>query len=266
MVNFINYCKIELGLAQNTLDAYQKDIGDLFTFSNGKQIRAAIVNEWIDSLKHLSQNSIRRKLMVAHTYFRYLIEVNKTHNKTEFDKLNTIGKAEPIVKIISVSRIKQLYNDCKYPLDTSVVDLLYSSGMRATEACSLKRNSVSWVDKNIHIRGKGSQDRVVPTTIKCLDNLKAHLKSRLDQTNYLLTKNGQPLDRHIVYKIIKSVSKDEFSPHDLRHACATHLLDGGMPVEMIQRFLGHATLGTTQSYVHVSYDYLKRTYDQCWSK
>lgn len=266
MVNFINYCKIELGLSQNTLNAYQKDIEDLIEFSNGQKINASIVNQWLNSLKSLSQNSRRRKLMTARTYFRYLIEVEKTHDNTELIKLNIINKNTPDIIVMSISQIEKLYNNCQCPLDISIIDLLYSIGMRATEVCLLKKNSISWGDKKIHIRGKGSRDRVVPVTNQCLANLNTYLKSRLDNTDFLLTKNGVPLSRHIINRIVKKVSNGEFSAHGLRHACATHLLEGGMSIEMIQRFLGHTDPHTTQVYTHVSTDYIRKVYNKYWSK
>ncbi len=259
MINsFISYCQIELGLAENTLKAYKKDISDLLTFAGDEGIKAEIINDWLQDLSQASQNTRRRKLMSARTFLRYLIEVIGTHDKVELIKLDPIKKAETKSKNISQTDIKMLYSKCETLLELIIIDLLYSTGMRVSELCSLKIENINLKQKYIKIFGKGQCERIVPVTNDCLENLQKYIASLKNDPHLFL------MSRYAVYRIIRRLSNNKFSAHDLRHACATHLLDGGMSLTMLQKILGHSSLSTTQVYTFVSEQRKRDIYNTCF--
>lgn len=258
--NFIPYCRIELGLAENTLKAYDKDISDLLTFTGDEVIKAETINSWLQDMDEYSQNTRRRKLMSARTFLRYLIEVVGTHDKTELIKLDPIKKSEIKEKNICQSDINMLYSKCGTLFELIIIDLLYSTGMRVSELCSLEKENINWKQKFIKIFGKGKRERIVPMTNKCLENLQKYVASIKNSPHLFL------ISRYTVYRIIRKLSNDKFSAHDLRHACATHLLDGGMSLEMLQKILGHSSLSTTQVYTFVSEQHKRNVYNTCFKQ
>ncbi|MCB1135379.1 MAG: tyrosine-type recombinase/integrase, partial [Chlamydiia bacterium] len=145
--------------------------------------------------------------------------------------------------------------------DRAILELLYASGLRVSELCSLKINDVD--DDALKVMGKGSKERIVPLGRKALEAIDfylLHYRERWDskkQRRLFLTRTGKDLDRISVWKMVKRYAREagiqkSISPHTLRHSFATHLLDNGADLRVIQEMLGHATITSTDRYTHVS--------------
>jgi integrase/recombinase XerC len=160
--------------------------------------------------------------------------------------------------------------------DRALLELLYGSGLRVSEACGLDVTDVSLREATARVLGKGSKERTVPLGSKCVAALAAWLAMRgrvvnpktgaQDARALLLAARGTRLTRRLAYRIVRSsgalgAGRADLHPHALRHACATHMLDGGADLRAIQEMLGHARLSTTQRYTHVSMEQLMRVYD-----
>ena len=150
--------------------------------------------------------------------------------------------------------------------DSAILELLYASGIRVSEACNLKIQDVD--DGFIKVTGKGKKDRIVPVNNRAIQAIDNYLKKfRDDDNEYLfVTKSNRQIDRMTIWNRIKFYSKKanlkkEISPHTLRHSFATHLLEAGADLRLIQDMLGHVDISTTDKYTHISRNFIKNSFD-----
>ena len=156
-----------------------------------------------------------------------------------------------------------------------MIELMYSSGLRVSELCGLKLKNLKLADYMIEVTGKGSKTRIVPVNKWTTKLLKAYLiearpklvKATKDQGYVFLNNQGGPLSRQSVFKIIKKICEEvgitkDVSPHTLRHSFATHLLEAGADLRLIQEMLGHEDISTTQIYTHISKKTIKDVYNR----
>lgn len=272
---YLDFLEIERGLSQNTLDAYNRDLNNFFDFCNYidiDKIKRTQINSFVRNLheKNYSSTSIMRKIASIRGFFKwaYINEFTKT-NPTLTLEQPKIPKKLP--KVVSLNEIENILNNNLTPIEKLFVELLYGCGLRVSELVNLKINDVNINGKYLQCTGKGSKDRIVPFGKKVVSAYKKYIEERNQllltfniNTKYLLiNKYGKRVTRQDVYTFIHEQGKKlhkSISPHTLRHSFATHLLENGADLRIVQELLGHSSVSTTQLYTHISKKRLKDVY------
>jgi integrase/recombinase XerD len=283
---FINSLWMENGLSKNTLDAYRRDLavyahwtaqgyGNNFIFSAKDDLYRFLsvrVNEGI------KPRSIARWLSSMRRLYRYLLRENYIEmDPTEFLELPKLGHSLPVT--LSEKEVEKLLEapDITDPLgfrDKAMLELLYATGLRVTELVGLPFMSLSLAQGIVRVTGKGNKDRLIPFGEEASYWLNEYIKTmRPDILNgrtcnfLFVTKRGNLMTRQAFWYIIKKYAliagiKTHLSPHVLRHAFATHLLNHGADLRVVQLLLGHSDLSTTQIYTHVAKQRLQKLHAQ----
>lgn len=267
---FIEYLASERGLSPHTLAAYRRDVSSYLS-------EALSVLDYLGVLKNkgYKSSSIQRKLVAIKVYYKFLkreghIEVN------EAAALPSPRLWQLIPDYLSeeeAERLLALPDPSTFlgARDKALLELLYASGLRVSELCSLKIFEVD--DTFVKVKGKGSKERLVPLgkpALSAIDHYLTHFRGSYEsEKNPLLfvTSKGKPLGRFEVWKRVKHYVaaagiKKRVSPHTLRHSFATHLLDHGADLRIIQEMLGHASIDSTDRYTHVSSAKLTQAFDR----
>lgn len=270
IADFITYLAAEKGFSQNTLEAYERDC-KAFQHSQGivdfTAVREEQLLKFLQGLKEegYSPASQCRAIASLKVLYRFLKrEGSVKNNITKYIESPKLWQLIPTV--LSVEEIEMLLQqpDVTTPYgsrDRAILELLYGCGLRVSELCSLCLYDVS--NEQVLVRGKGGKDRLVPIgkkAIEAVDHYLIHFRGEIreDSIQHLfLSKGNKPIDRIAVWKMVKKhahkagITK-KISPHTFRHSYATHLLDNGADLRVIQELLGHADIGTTDRYTHVS--------------
>ena len=287
--DFISYLIIEKGLAENTIEAYERDINYYFAYLKREGIHdiCSQTTLTVHVLKHLSElkekNSLSgksraRHLIAIRQFYRFLFR------KGIIDKNPLINVTSPktwktLPHILSYSQIETLLAqpDLGTPLgirDRAMLELLYATGLRVTELIKLTAHDVRLQPGYLMCMGKGSKERIIPIGKTALDYLQHYLKKgrpylvkTKNTTTIFTNRYGNELTRQGVWKIIKHYSLragllKNVAPHTLRHSFATHLLENGADLRVIQTLLGHSDISTTQIYTHLTLDKVKEMYKQ----
>jgi len=278
---FLSYISIERGMADNTLSSYKRDLYRFADFLKSKKVDSIdkvsrqMINSFMMAEKErgLASNSVSRGLACIKSFFKFLLKENMikedTANIIESPKL---WKKLPFT--LNVKEVETLLNapNIRDPMearDKACMELMYATGMRVSELVNLKMDDINIGVGFAKCFGKGSKERIVPFGKKAKESLLRYLeKSRprflkKNISNFLfLTRIGKPMSRQTFWKIIKRYAKlakinKKVTPHSLRHSFATHILERGADLRIVQEMLGHADISTTQIYTHVSKDRLK---------
>lgn len=272
--DYLTYLEIEKGLSKNTILAYQNDLVDFFDFLKEKELDKIKRRDFSSFTKYLARkelnpSSITRKIASIKGFFRFLcfrqdIKTNPAISITS-PKL-----PKKLPKVLTISEIEKILHDDLTITELAIVELLYSAGIRVSELINLKTKNLDIKQQIIRVFGKGSKERIVPINKKCIVILKKYLKKReitalkFDSEDFLfLNEKGKKITRQYVYNIIKKQGRKihkSISPHTLRHTYATHLLENGADLRVVQELLGHASIVTTQLYTHVSKKTLREVY------
>lgn len=283
LTDFISYITSEKGLSPHTVEAYRRDLTHFLAFIE-KRSAASITDispedlvAFLSYLKAASyaQASISRALVAIKVFFRFLkrekiLQQNITLN-LETPK---IGQTLPTVLTVEET-IKLLMepdrNSDTGARDAAILELLYSSGLRVSELCLLKIVDVD--DAYVKVFGKGAKERLVPlgkAALAAIDHYLLHFRCKFEgeQETLFLSQRGTPLDRIAIWKLVKEYTsaagiKKNVSPHTLRHSFATHLLDNGADLRIIQEMLGHASINSTERYTHISRTHLQEAFQRC---
>lgn len=274
---FIKYLKIELNYSHNTIESYIKDIEQFEEMFNCKfeNISQKNINEYIKYLSDTFQVSTHsRKISSLKKFYKFL---NSTYTiKNKFGQIKTPKKISKIPSYISEDEIKHLLTSINEEnnldlRDRAMFEVLYASGMRISELLNLETNQLKIDEHFLLVIGKGNKERLIPISNKCINHLEAYLKIReeyvKEKTNIVfLNKNGKKLTRQGFDKILKKrgayVGIINISAHKFRHSIATHLLNKGADLKMLQTFLGHKNISTTEIYTHVSKNKLQEEYEK----
>lgn len=269
---FFFYLASERGLSKNTVEAYSRDSITFAEFLSSKGIHdlnlvtVDHIVSFLGSLqtKGFASATISRALIVLKVLFRYAKKEGITKKNVAL-YLETPKLWQVVPDVLSYSDIEAILTqpDTSTLLgarNKAILEVLYSSGLRVSEVCSLNIHDVD--DAYIRVIGKGNKERVVPIgekAIKAIDHYLCHREG--EEKALFLSKKGKRIDRVTVWKMIKETAKaagvDKFiSPHVLRHSFATHLLDNGADLRIIQDMLGHASISSTDRYTHVSRKHL----------
>jgi integrase/recombinase XerD len=278
--DFISYIQIERGYSTNTIQAYSRDLDHFVRFTRPKelpQIGREVVKKYIDYLSDhgFSPASLERKMACLKSFFHYLVGEGKVAVDPT-DDFHLPKKAKRLPKALTINEAARLVssprgNDPWALRDAALLELLYASGMRASEIIGLNLDDINLEVSFVRCFGKGSKERVVPIGQVALDALKHYLEVGRpkfpikDKVALFLDKNGERLSRQGLWLVLKkyvkrSGVKSKTSPHTLRHSFATHLLEKGADLRSVQEMLGHADIATTQIYTSVSRERLKKMY------
>lgn len=284
---FVNYLRTEKSLSENTISAYQFDLEKFISFcENEKQIFSSekITDDTINSFLQFlynsesknkgkfSSKSVSRIISSLKSFFKFLdsekfIPVNPSVN------LETPKTSRLLPEVLTVEETDILLSkpdvNTKLGLrDKALLETIYASGLRVSEAINMKVSDLYADEGFIRITGKGSKERIVPVGKTALKYIKKYfnesriyLKNSKSSDYLFLNFRGSKLSRMGIFKILKKYCleagiKREIHPHTLRHSFATHLLQGGADIRIIQEMLGHSDISTTQIYTHIEKDYL----------
>lgn len=276
--SFLSFCRIEKGLAANSLENYGRDLakfeGWLGSGENTPE-SADKIRDYIDFLygSGLSSRSIARHLTTLRNFYRFLL----TENRVASDPTALITAPRQwrsLPKVLNRSGIDSLSTtpDADAPRgirDRAMIELVYSSGLRVSELCSLQIPDLDRDRGIVRITGKGNKQRLVPVGSEALKAVETYLNRarpailKERASPYLfVTARGTKMTRQGFFKVLKAHGKQagiykDLSPHKLRHSFATHLLEGGADLRSVQTLLGHADISTTQIYTHVAQSRLR---------
>ena len=254
--------------SQNTIKSYNSDIKHYFENTES-------VGEFSSYLKHLNKNkysktSINRKITSIRTFLSWAVD-NNYFNQNQIKIVNNLKVEKKLPNVLTSSYINRLLDNLpesseKDIRDKAILELMYSSGLRVSEVSNLTSNSIN-KNNSIRVLGKGSKERVLPMTKRAYVSTKKYIetsrpKFKNDKSkNYLFlgVRGGQLSDREI-RRIVKF--RTGTFPHSIRHTFATHLLEGGADLRIVQELLGHNDPSTTQIYTHVSKKQLQKKYKQ----
>ncbi|WP_161877973.1 site-specific tyrosine recombinase XerD [Alkalibacterium sp. MB6] len=283
---YLLFLIIEKGLAENTVDSYKRDIEQYLLYLEKNQIkewkeidRYLLLNYFSDEKKaKKSDNTIIRMFSSLRKFHQFL----KQENITDEDPMlfvKTPKKAETLPKIISMDHIERLIQtpDTSKPIgvrDRTILEVLYATGLRISELTSLTVDDIHLSMKLIQVVGKGNKERLIPIGEQAAKWLDYYLtttrpllmkKAVKESPIIFLNARGTPLTRQGIWKNLKQLAQTagisgNISPHTLRHSFATHLLENGADLRVVQELLGHSDVSTTQIYTHITKHRLKDIY------
>jgi len=289
---FLDHCRIEKGLALNSLDAYSRDLGRFASaFASSPQLIPGVqdVRRYVDSLykplstaRRLSSRTIARHISALRNFYRFLLAEGMIESDpTEFLPLPKQWSSLP--KYLNLSQIEALLSapDATRPngvRDRAMLQLLYATGLRVTELCRLQVPDLALELGVLRVTGKGNKQRMVPigrAAVKAVSEYLVSGRPRLLKgraSKYVfVTARGSCLTRQGFWKLLARYGRQtgifhSLTPHVLRHSFATHLLEGGADLRSVQAMLGHSDISTTQIYTHVLRPRLRQVVDRHHSR
>ena len=282
---YLDYCRIEKGLAANTLAAYQRDLRRFEGFCAERRVvlreaGSKDLNGFVDSLYRagLSSRSIARYTASLRNFYVYLMR----HGRTRVDPTAELAAPRQwklLPRFLALDEVDRLLEepDTSKPLggrDRAMLQLLYATGLRVSELVSVKRNDLNMELGVVRTTGKGGKQRLVPVGRQALGAIRNYLQN--DRSGILKGKNseylfvtarGSLLTRQAFWNLLRRYGLQagiagKLSPHVVRHSFATHLLERGADLRSLQIMLGHADISTTQIYTHVLRERLRKVYDE----
>lgn len=278
LAEYLEYLEVEKGLSVNTIDAYRRDLSAFLELCTNlgaeelTQIQRTHINAYIRNLreKQYSPTSVMRKIASLRGFFKWLC-ANEICMQNPTITLEQPKIPRKLPKVMSVQEIENILRANLSKTQRLIVELLYGCGLRVSELVGLKTNSVDLNASYIRCSGKGSKERLVPMGRKAKEALQNYYEQRdflvkkynLDTKTLFIADDGRFLNRQDVYNFIHEQGKrihKNISPHTLRHSFATHLLENGADLRIVQELLGHSDVSTTQLYTHISKKRLKEVY------
>jgi integrase/recombinase XerD len=289
VLDFLAHLEFERGLSRNTLAAYRTDLLQFgrFLAERDRDATTAEANDLSDFLADLAKGdgngrppcstaTVHRKAACLRSFYRHL----RREEAVEDDpaaRLETPRRGKKLPEVLSYAEVQRLLaqprgDDAVTLRDRALLEVMYASGLRASETIALEAGDVDLEHGIVRARGKGSKERLVPIGGKAVAAVRVYLRAGRpelvrvpEERKLFLNFRGGPLTRQGLYKIVLRHATsaglgDRMSPHTLRHSFATHLLAGGCDLRSVQEMLGHADLSTTQLYTHLSGEELKEAY------
>lgn len=270
---YLEYLELEKGLSQNTLEAYRRDLSE---FSQGVEditkVDRMSINMFIRKLREnkLTPSSIIRKMASLRGFFKWASSAGII-DKNPASTLEQPKVPQRLPKVVSIKEIEEMLHNNLTPLEHVIMELLYSCGLRVSELVNLKTSDIDLSSKYVRCFGKGSKERIIPIGEIAKKAVTEYMTERdflvkkynLNTKLLLIQKSGRLITRQDVYTFIHAQGKlihKNISPHTLRHSFATHLLENGADLRVVQELLGHSDVSTTQLYTHISKKRLKDVY------
>ena len=284
---FLVYLQFERRLSKNTIDSYWLDLkyyieylDSEFSINKFNSIKLNHIKNYITLISKVSyKTTLNRKMSSIKTFHKYLF-INNLSKVDPSHIAKSIKADKKIPTILSVEEIDMILNSIDLGKangirNKSIISLLYSCGLRVSELVKLNLTNIHFEDDIIRVIGKGDKERLIPIGLNAkncllmyLENIRPQLSRKANSKGIIFLSNrGKELSRKTIWNLINSVTslvsiKKKVSPHTFRHSFATHLLEGGADLRIVQELLGHTNISTTQIYTHVDKSYLKEIHKQ----
>lgn len=281
---FLRALEGERGASPHTLAAYRRDLRQFVAFIRGEgitawdQVTPHLARRYVASLfRRYARSAVARQLSAIRTFFRFLYRDGHV-SRNPLTLVSAPRRRRRLPKFLTPDEVRAVLQapDVSTPLglrDRAVLEMLYATGMRVGELVALRLSDLTW-DGELRVTGKGRKERIVLVTDAAQAAMRQYLEAgrrriarpRAADAVFVNARGGPLSDRGVRlivdHALRRTALARRISPHVLRHTFATHLLDGGADLRVVQELLGHASLATTQIYTHVSRDWLKRVYDK----
>jgi integrase/recombinase XerD len=277
---FLRAVEVEEGLAANTIAAYRRDLTAFLAFRGGKDIKGISKRDVTDYLHGLYEvglhpSTVNRRLSAIKKFLRFHLGKQAPISGVSGPRLS-----RRLPAVLSVSEVQKILklpdtNDIRQIRDAAVLETLYATGMRISELIGLDRSVYVPEIAYIMVTGKGNRERLVPLgsyAIAAIDRYitrsrPALAEGKKESNTLFITQRGQGFSRSGMWKlihgyIVKAGIRKKVTPHTFRHSFATHLLEGGADLRVVQELLGHASINTTQIYTHLNREYLLEIHRQ----
>lgn len=288
---FIDFLFSERDYSPHTLDNYERDIRQFFLFLNDDKktesddsiinVDRYVIRGYLSYLKSrgLKRSSVARKLSSLRSFYRFLRNRQKI-SKNPLQRIHSPKSEKKLPRVLDINEMKKILDTLFFdrdPLtirDKAIFELLYGTGIRVSELTGLKLDALDFESDLIRVKGKGGKERIVPLAGKVSLAFRDYIKNSRKELNpgkessfiFFNSRGGVLTARGVRYIINKRLEKAALnirvSPHVFRHSFASHLLDNGADLRIIQELLGHANLSTTQIYTHVSGAGLQKVYNR----
>ena len=279
---YLSYCRVEKGLATNSIESYRTDLGRLLNWSDRNQLEFPTLTrqdlrEWLIDLagEKLSESSKRRLVSAVRGFYKFLMFEGHV-DKNPADDLVSPQKGVYLPRFLNQAEIEMLLAAPDVSTeaglrDRAILEVMYACGLRVSEVVGLKIENIDLDGGILTTTGKGSKTRRVPVGTSAVEWLKSYLVLRrkgenIEIDNLFIDSAGRPLTRQLIHSFIKAYGErcgvNGISPHTLRHSFATHLVQNNADIRSVQQMLGHADISTTQIYTHITSTQLKKNYDR----
>jgi integrase/recombinase XerD len=282
VVGFLDYLVVEAGLSNNTILAYGRDLREFLRFCDEErvdkveQVKSHVIQKYLCqlSVQHKSDTSAKRALVAIRMFLRFAKLMGKVsedegavlETPKTWQRLPVVCSKTQVANLLAAPDVKEPY----YFRDKAMLELLYATGVRASELSELKTSDLNLDVGYVRCIGKGRKERVIPVGRAAVTAVRAYLSRQRPELakpfsgdRLLLSRTGRGLSRIEIWRLVKKYAARAGMPHNLtvhtlRHCFATHLLSGGADLRSVQEMLGHVDVGTTQIYTHVDHERLRQ--------
>lgn len=282
---FLNHCLVERGLSKNTVNAYRRDLLSFVQFLKDskaeiEEANSDLVAKYVAKLRTdgLVESSIARKVVAIRSWYEFMEKDRGISNQVRDYLPPKVPKRLP--KALTIDEVTRLIDSCDDSIigirNRALLEVLYATGARVSEVVSLNTGDIAKGEESVvtvKVKGKGGKERLVPLGSFAQNALDQYLVrarpvliKKINESALFLNESlGSRLSRQSGWQVVKDSAerakiKSEVSPHSLRHSFATHLLDGGADIRVVQELLGHSSVTTTQIYTLVTIDKLRESY------
>jgi len=276
--DFLSYLEVEANYSKNTINSYENDLNKFEEYYKSKdllKITSKDIEKYIQTLSDLAPTTVSHNISSLKTFYSYFLKQGRISNiPTDGIKSPKLGIHLPTY--LTIDEVNKLLDievtDAFSSRNKAILELMYATGLRISEVISLEFKNIDYDECIIRVMGKGSKERIVPVNDYAIKYLKEYINNyrpelvKNEINNYIFLNNhGRMLTRQGIFKIIKNYAalkniKKTIGPHTLRHTFATHLLENGADLRVIQELLGHSDISTTQIYTHLTKEALHNEY------
>ena len=281
---YCRYLEAQRNLSHHTIENYHRDLKQFFCYlteheqevGHIQKITPFVLRRYLGQMqrRQLGRASVLRKIASLRSFFKYQVQTGEISTNPMLAISSPRGR-RGLPKFLTIDEVNRLIASVKEEKlndfrDHAILELLYSTGIRVSELVGLDMDHVDFSSGMIRVLGKGRKERVVPIGSFAANAIRKYLGMRSISKNekiIFVNKYGKQLTSRSIQRILEKYAlrvglKGRLTPHALRHSCATHMLDKGADLRLIQEMLGHVNLSTTQIYTHVTAEKLKRIYDR----
>lgn len=283
--DFKDYLRIDKNYSENTIESYIRDITSFLEYTNKEILdisKKDIDNYVLHILPNYNESSINRIIASIKSFYKYLSIYKGYINISE--DVESLKRKKTLPKYLSIEEVDKLL-DIKLvtPFDyrnKTILELLYSTGLRATELVNLDLINIDTSNMVVSVYGKGSKERIVPLSKIAVNYLDLYInkyrpmmfvKNQKPTDSLFLNNHGKRMTRQGLYKIIGEIASSkkidkEITPHVLRHSFATHMIECGADIRSVQELLGHENVVTTEIYTHLANNFIKENYNEYFNR
>ncbi|OGX36022.1 MAG: site-specific tyrosine recombinase XerD [Omnitrophica WOR_2 bacterium RIFCSPLOWO2_12_FULL_51_24] len=283
---FMDYLSVERGLSKNTLESYGRDLNKYAGYlkkkgiNNLERVKRPDIQDFMMGLKDgkLNASSIARNLVAIKVFHRYLTS-QRLLKEDVTSVIETPKLWKTLPDVLDLKEVEAILDSPNTRLkqglrDKAALELMYATGMRVSELVNLKLTDLHMEMGFVRCLGKGQKERIIPVGSKAKEALQKYIEKarpkflkQKESKSLFLTRLGKPMSRQTFWMIIKHYVKDarikkRVTPHTLRHSFATHLLQNGADLRIVQELLGHTNISTTQIYTHINKERLKQIHQK----